>query len=450
MKENTIDRKTKFKKRYDMYKDNYHDQIEEKLGLIYSAFVALKLDVQINDNNNLYKQIINSISNVYSYGVKRTFENPICTTETPLQDMYNYLQVDKTMAQANRYCNAFNDILVQVSWDMVINKPKLILRLPHQTEVQEADGRVVSVEYFVGFKEKDKTEIWAHWTNTEHYYVYKLNGAVVYSEADKQDFDIENPFNTLPFVFLHNGWRDSGFWDTYTGDDLVGGTLSLAINLTFLNHIIKAQSFKQLVAKGSNISELKGQIGDPNSILSLTGVDTEISVLDMQSNYEQLHKVINDIVNNIALNYNISPNQFRMTGSTSSGFALQMENLKLDRFVKEQQQDFCVYEKQLFELIKVVAGYYDETNKCIDNTTMHIDFIEPNYPQSIPEKIDVIEREIALGLTTPAKVLMSRNPELDKKEAQAIIDQNLSDRNKMLDKVGGGMNNTDIDKVLGA
>ena len=44
----------KFKRRYDMYNDNFDDQVISKLGKIYRAFAQLKLDVQLNTNNNIY------------------------------------------------------------------------------------------------------------------------------------------------------------------------------------------------------------------------------------------------------------------------------------------------------------------------------------------------------------------------------------------------------------
>ena len=127
-------RLAKFQRRYEMYNDNYNDQVVSKLGQIYRAFAQLKLDVQINDNNNIYKQVVNAVSNVYSFGVNRTFESD------DAQELYNELRIDKVMAQANRYTNAFNDVLVQVSWDSNKEQPKVMLRLPHLTEVGYSQG----------------------------------------------------------------------------------------------------------------------------------------------------------------------------------------------------------------------------------------------------------------------------------------------------------------------
>ena len=426
---------TKFNRRYKMYNDNFSEQVIHKLGKIYRAFALLKLDVQLNTNNNIYKQVVNDISNVYSFGVNRTFESDAA------QELYNDLRIDKTMAQANRYMNAFNDVLIQISWDFDKQIPKIMLRLPHQTEVGYNQGEVNWVAYFVEMTGTDnKTERWAYWSDTEHYYIDKQNGneKIVAIEDNEE---MVNPFGVLPFVFLHNGWRDEEFWDAYTGDDLTNGTIDLSVHRTFLNHIIKTQSFKQLIGKGDNISELKGKVLDPLSILTLTGQNTEIDVLDLQSNYEQLHKTIQELANEIAVNYGISPNQFRMTGQVSSGFALQMENLKLDKFTQEQQQDFRVYERELFNMIKLVSETYGVN---YGNSDLIIDFGEPSYPTSTQEQIEIDQQSIDLGLISPHKILMRENPDLTEEDARVQVDDNINARNEMLNKVktGGSLNDT--------
>ena len=431
-------RLAKFSKRYQMYNDNYNDQVVSKLGQIYRAFAQLKLDVQINDNNNIYKQVVNAVSNVYSFGVNRTFESE------DVQELYNELRIDKTMAQANKYMNAFNDVLVQVSWDSKKEQPKVMLRLPHLTEVGYASGEVEWVAYFVEMTGKDdKTERWAYWSDTEHYYIDKSNGDDKVVAVEDND-EMVNPFGVLPFVYLHNGWRDESFWDSYTGDDLTGGTIDMAVHLTFLNHIIKTQSFKQLVGKGDNVGELLGQVLDPLSILTLTGQNTEISVLDLQSNYEQLHRVAQDLANNLAISYGVSPSQFRMTSQASSGFALQMENLKLDRFTLEQQADFKQYERELFTLIGDVSEYY---KKPIAGE-MTVDFKEPNYPASQSEQLTIDQQSIDMGLTKPTDIMMRNNPDLTEEDAKADVAINLNARNDMLNKITSVAITTDIDQKL--
>jgi hypothetical protein len=427
-------RLNKFKRRFEMYNDNYRGQVISKLGQIYRAFKQLNLDVQINDNNNLFKHIVNATSNVYSFGVERRFD------DESAQEIYTELRVNKTMAQANRYMNAFNDVLVQVSW--ADDKPKMMLRLPHQTEVEYSGGEASAVTYFIEMVDNE-TERWAYWSADEHYYIDKSRGVEKVVAVEDNEEKI-NPFGVLPFVFIHNGWRDESFWDVFTGDDLTNGTIDLAVHLTFLNHIIKSQSFKQLVGKGDNVGELLGQVLDPLSILTLTGQNTEISVLDMQSNYEQLHKVAQELANSLAVNYGISPKQFRMSGSPSSGFSLKMENLKLDRQTIEQQADFKVYEKELFSMIGTVSEYY---GKPISGD-VSINFGEPTYPEPEQDLLTYNRERIDLGLSSPYKILMEADPDLTADEAMVMVEDNLTRRNEMFDKVASGGNVVETMKAL--
>ena len=140
------------------------------------------------------------------------------------------------------------------------------------------------------------------------------------------------------------------------------------------------------------------------------------------------------MANNLAVNYGISPNQFRMSGSPSSGFSLKMENLKLDRFTLEQQDDFKVYEKDLFKMLQMVSEYY---GKPI-NGDISVNFVEPTYPESEKDKIDAARERIDLGLTSPHKILMDDDPDLTPEEAVVKVNDNLSKRNEMLNKIRSG------------
>jgi hypothetical protein len=417
-----VTRIEKFKKRFNMFNDNYRDQVENKLGLVYAAFKELKLDVQLHHQTNLYKQIVNKISHVYSFGVEREFTNE------QHAELYNTLRVNKIMAQANTYLNAFNDVLVQVTHDD--DKIKIVLRLPHRTEVTTKDGKIDTVKYYVeNLGDKGSIERWAFWSAEEHYYIDRSKGedTKVLIEGNEEGI---NPFGVLPFVEMHNGWRDEHFFDAYTGDDMVNSTIDICVHLTFLNHIIKSQSFKQLVGKGDNIQSLSGQLSDPLSILTLSGQNTEIDVLDMQSNYEQLHTVIQGLANDLAVAYGISPSQFRMTGAPSSGFALQMENLQVDKFVQSQQDDFVHYEKELFELIKIVGG---EFGTVADGSLDSVVFAKPSYPESRETKLNNDAKAIDLGLTSSDKILKSQGVQ----DADLVVAENIEARNKLYERVSG-------------
>jgi len=431
-----LQRIEKMKDRYNCYSDNYKDLVENKLGLIYTSFQKLGLDVQLHHSTNLYKMIINNISKVYDYGISRQFKNE------NFNDIYEELEVDKTMNQVNKYLNAFNDVILQVGWDDEEEELKLIIRLPHKTKIEWVDRKVFSVSYFVEYDTETKQEKWAYWSKTEHYYITK---DPTKKEDGKEPIagneEMVNPYGFLPFVFFNNGYRDESFWDMYKGDDLFNSTIDISIHLTFLNHIIKSQSFKQLVGSGSNLSELNGSVLDPLTVLTLEGQDTEISVLDLQANYDQLWKVLQEQANSLATSYNISPSSFRMTGQVSSGFALQMENHKLDTFIKSQQVDFTKYEKKLFKIICKMIGVHTKTE--IENN-FQIDFVKPFYPISEIEQMDLDLKGTHLGTSSPVDILKEKL-NITEEEALSKYRDNIKYRNESFNKLNEEIVDIDFD-----
>ena len=416
----------KFTDRYNMLNDNFDYMVHNHLINIYSKANDLKLNKQLDLTNNIYKTIVTKISRVYSFGVNRTFSN-----ETA-KELYKELQIDKIMKEANMYVNAFNDVLLQVSWNYKLNKPRLIFRYPHKTKVilDEYDNPK-EVEYFVEVMDSKK-EKWAYWSEDEHYYkIYDGDKFTVEYLEDNEDG--RNPYGALPFVFMQNGFRDGLFFDQYSGDDLVYITLDNAVYNTFKNYLIKWQSFKQLVVTGSNIGELEGQLLDPSTALTASGDNVNIDLLDLTADLSQLRETLQDSANAVAINYNISPSQFRMTSQVTSGFAMQMENASLDEFTKEQQQDFIGYEKELFKLLTIIS----EVEGSSINSDFAIEFNEPTYSEAKEVRLDNYVKEIDLGLKSPSEIL-AEIKKIPVEEAKRLLDENISERNRLYNRVEAG------------
>ena len=410
-------REKKFQKRWDMFNDNYASQVLAKLQAIYVNVALIGMDKQVDLTNNIFKTITEKISRVYSSGINRDFGD-----NENLRDLYSRARVSKYMKQANIYLNAFNDVLLQVSWDEDKDLPRFNFRLPHRTKVTlDNNDNVEEVEYFINYDE-EVGEKWAYWSKDEHYYkIYTKEGNIKEVAVEGNDAMV-NPYGVLPFVVMQNGFRDGEFFDEYSGDDLVNITLDNAIYNTFKNYLIKWQSFKQLVVTGTNVGQIDGQILDPASALTAEGEDTNISLLDLQANLTQLVETIEASSSTVAVNYNISPNQFRMTGAVSSGFALQMENKALDEFTEEQQKDFVMYEKELLKLIGIVGG-------LTATEEVDITFNPIRYSESMTDTLNAYEKSIQLALKSPVEIIADLRG-IEDDEAKLIYEQNIKERNQ--------------------
>lgn len=416
-----------------MYHGNYRDQASNRLREIYSKASDIGMDKQLDMTNNIFRAIVDKTSKVYTNGVVREIADP------QIEEYYKDLRIDQFMTQANKYLNAFNDIIVQVVWDAISNKPKLIFRYPHKTRVELNEfDEPVSVEYFVSSVEgDDKKEKWAYWSATEHYYKeYSNDGS--HERADINDEGI-NPFGVLPFIFMQKGFRDGDFFDQYSGTDLVETTLDNSIYNTFKNYLIKWQSFKQIVVVGQNVGEINGQILDPSSAITVSGSDVDFQLLDLQANLEELAGVLDTAISKIAINYNISPAQFKMTSQVSTGFALKMENQQLDNITREAQKDFVSYEKQLHSLIVKIGNTHGNNF----SEEFVIAFNPIAYQESDEAKLNAYVRAVDLGLTNPIEII-SKERNIPQDRAKVIWDENIKVRNEMLNKLGTIEITTDI------
>jgi hypothetical protein len=104
-----------------------------------------------------------------------------------------------------------------------------------------------------------------------------------------------------------------------------------------------------------------------------------------------------------------------------------------------------MYEKELFGLLKMVSEYY---GKSMGDGDMTIDFVEPNYPASQSEQLDIDVKAIDMGLTKPIDILMRNNPDLTEEDAKFMVAMNLTARNDMLNKTANVSITTDFDQKL--
>jgi len=413
-------RESKFYNRWEMYNDNYKDQVLKRLKEVYVNAELVGMINQIDLTNNIFKTIVKKISKVYARGVNRDFK------DDNMSLLYKKARVNKYMKQANRYLNAFNDILLQVSWDVDLEIPKFNFRLPHKTKVkQNEDGKVIEVEYFVGFT-KDG-EKWAFWSEKEHYYkIYTIDNEFT-TEALAGNPNRVNPYGVLPFIIMQKGFRDGNFFDSFSGDDLINVTLDSAIYNTFKNYLTKWQTFKQVVVTGSNVGVLNGQMLDPSSALTATGDDVDIKILDFQANLKQLVETTESSNATVAVNYNISPNQFRMTGQISSGFALQMENKALDDEVVEQQADFMVYERDLYNMITHIGNIHNAG--LLEDSEFNVEFEKINYSESINDTLLSFEKSINLAIESPIEII-AKLKGITEEDAAEVYKKNIKVRNQ--------------------
>lgn len=439
------DRIVKFSRRKQMLNDNFYPQVEEELGNVITSADDTGLIDQIDDTNNLFRMVMEEISKVYDKEPLREFSSNDAD-QTVMEELYSELEVTEILEQSNLYMNAFNDVLLQVGYIKEDKEFTLKLRTPENTIVMVDDNLELKEVYIYGGKTED-IQTWYGYTtdNIFKLEVSDLDEVIGHKEEERLPItpggDTANPLGFLPFIPIHNGYRDDTFWQMYKGDDLVKGNIQIAIKLTILNQLIKFQSFKQLVATADSKQKLDGITIDPASVIYLFGENSDIKTLDLESNYKMLWDTISEVNQNIATNYKISANMFNMTATPSSGFALAMENLKLDGFVEKQQKYYNKIERKLFNLLKEIDTKMNLN--IMKGDDLKVNFFKTSYPKSDMEVLNEKEKTINLGLTNQVDIIQEEMG-IGEIEATVVYQDNIKYRNMNNEKLNAPTQTVDL------
>ena len=261
-----------------------------------------------------------------------------------------------------------------------------------------------------------------YYWDKDKYYCFNQNGErVPMLSADGKDMnpDNVNPYKVLPFITVRDGLpMDRYFLDG--GDDLIRLNQIINIKLTELNYVTKMQAFSIPVRIGANSND--SFVIDPSMTVDLPAGDVndkaapDFKFVSPAPLIKDLQEVISQKLELIALRNKMSPSMFRMTGSTSSGFSIQMQNYYLTKSLKAEMPMYRNYEKQLFQMIKKVWNTHNPNNQMSEECELDIDFKAGDQPHTQDE----IDQHWLLltqnKIRSKAEWLMAEDPDIETEE----------------------------------
>jgi hypothetical protein len=237
-----------------------------------------------------------------------------------------------------------------------------------------------------------------------------------------------NPFGVLPTVFIRDRFPVDQFF-IEGGDDLINANEILNVKLTELNYLTKMQAFSQPVAKGADDKLVFRS--DPSTLITIPA-DTDIlsgSDFKFVSPDARINEMIADIENRLrrtAIRYKLPAEMFSVSGSKSSGFSIEMQNLQLSKAVKGDKPMYAHFENQLFNLMRLVWNYNNPGRKISDSAKVRIDYAELETPVSQAEEDAHFSVLLSNNIISRTRWAMEINPDLETvekaKEYLALID----------------------------
>lgn len=470
----------------DIYRDNWDYIIEEELALQFSPDTYKNLFWLKTKELNILKRVVNELSLVYktppiriAYTENGEEEVPDANYELATKDTNK----NESLKACNRYTNLVNHSAIHISY----RNNKLDYQLYNFNNIEvfySANDwtRIVAVKYYVGLslpiargglQTSDPKKIERLGGTTDMVSIYKTQDydiAYIWTAEDIDDKDnkilinddipylqagmiytvkpspgrgyetiIDEQPNTLtypdgrvmlPFVIFDRIYPVDQRFDFTSGNDLVDLNLNVAIFMVLLNQLMKLQSFKQGVITGADPDSLpKPLFTDPQQWIALQpgrdGNVVDAKLLDLQANIEAFYKAIIDRVQNVLSGYGVSPQNFTMSATPSSGYALTISNMgKLE--AREDQIDmYRAREKEIFEIERAVWNQNRPPVEWIDvKSEFRVDFPEPSYPRTPQEESAYYSMYKLYNAITDIDVIMEYNPDLSPEEAEELYKKN--------------------------
>ena len=368
------------------------------------------LDKVVAGNINISKRVIDRISLVYMTPPVRAYTK---------EDIDTYfIEKDLKLQRLERITNLLDAVLLKPCWRTKEDGSGCIeydIISDYEPIFGDDPLKPEAIVYPITSKSTvlDNTpELWVYW-DSENTFTFDNNGKM-YGEDDNPD--MINPYGVLPFVeCFREGKPEFSYLDTNASKDLIATNLSINVAETNKNANVMFQSFGYLFVNGAGIDKDTMQIGQDK--INYLGVDGSISIVSPPNAIPALDESIQSSYKMLAQNYHL-PISFVEGSSAASGVALKLRNIELTDERKSDVTRWRDIEYKLFDLERLMIAV--EVGQDAGDLE-DVDFSESVEVLNDQEQRDKWDWELSKGLIDLADILMQKNPDLTREEAEEIL-----------------------------
>ena len=368
------------------------------------------LDKVVAGNINISKRVIDRISLVYMTPPVRAYTK---------EDIDTYfIEKDLKLQRLERITNLLDAVLLKPCWRTKEDGSGCIeydIISDYEPIFGDDPLKPEAIVYPITSKSTvlDNTpELWVYW-DSENTFTFDNNGKM-YGEDDNPD--MINPYGVLPFVeCFREGKPEFSYLDTNASKDLIATNLAINVAETNKNANVMFQSFGYLFVNGAGIDKDTMQIGQDK--INYLGVDGSISIVSPPNAIPALDESIQSSYKMLAQNYHL-PISFVEGTTAASGVALKMRNIELTDERKSDVTRWRDIEYKLFDLERLMIAV--EVGQDAGDLE-DVDFSESVEVLNDQEQRDKWDWELSKGLIDLADILMQKNPDLNREEAEEIL-----------------------------
>jgi len=353
---------------------------------------------------NFTRKFINKVSGIYTLGAKRNVENEKYFELTPTKDV--------RMKHSERMTRLLGTIANRVYW----NDGKFDYRPIYYFEAyfDENPFKPTAIIYPLLNNTSDLSDTnelqWEYWDSEKY---------IIMNEEGKIQDEKENPYGILPFAFTHREDQIDSFF-VEGANDIINCNEQVNISMTEMNLGLRFNMFGQPWVNGLNADQNMVRAGS-NTILDM-GDDGVYNITSPNGNIMEAIQNIKFQIELVASNNHLWIQWAESGGEVPSGISLMVKDMERKEDYYDDVSLWRLYEKELYDIERTIAGY----NGISLPEEFGIDFYEVEYPKTVQDQILKDEFDLNQNLITQAKIMVRENKDLSLPQAQAIIEENKS------------------------
>lgn len=437
-------------KRYDLYHGEYKRYLLAKLQKLnpktWEEFSAVYVDL-------LRMVVDRRAGGLYAPEPQRTFlqdgEAVSDDVAAKAQALLDAARINAVMDKASRYAQLHRTVCVRAAWrhgrvELDVLPPmhwSVVQGNPDPTALDDCEAWILQNAARTdtpGAADEIRDTVWTWYPDSPgnrngvpQWFVVDADGNVI----DQGD----NPYYVragddgmgyawiVPVAVLRYEDPDRAFF-LHGGGDLTDAALHVAYELTDIARTLMFQSHGQPVFNGMEPDAAARMILSPTRGMGL-GEDQDFKYVSPGSEgiIEKRLDALRQYLAQLAHTYNLPADTFDDHRQPESGVARRIANGPLNSARDAWAERLTDFEADLFRRMLVVHNRQALQGALLpENLTLHSSFPKQTTPLDPSEQLDVDEREIAMGVTSPVDVIM-RKYGMGRDEARERYAENVQD-----------------------
>src|SRR6056297_1699105 len=468
-------RKTTSYEASEIYNDRIKQYVVEELREQFSEHTVREMPVV--SSVNICKRIVNQLACIYSDAPMRDFTELSEEQIEVMNKVYDDMMANKKLNLANKLFKNHDQCLLQIlpkNGKLIMRaiKPHQYVAIPDDNDVESFEAIIISgYNNYYELKESADEPVPATGRETNHAQMaenYKEARALDAMEIKNKVYTVytkefmyrmneegeilgevmDNPlrdFDMLPFVEI-SAEKEFEYW-VRTDYPFAKFTREFNAAMSSVQQVVKMQGFAVGVLKGPQGLLMESITVGPNIILKLpvdpnAGIDTDFNYVNPGSDINGSIAYLEVLLTTFLSSNGIDPKTVTMSGEGQTYNSGIERLLSMIEKVSASREDFDTFEKVEQRVHKLICAWLtvlDNSENLDDkykignipeDCEVKVDFARPELVKSEAEELEIVERQIALGVSSPIKAIMDSEG-LSREQAEERFDQYQQDMMRM-------------------